>query len=48
MRRATTTALPLSMRAWVVEQFKGPLVQREVPVPQITQPDQVLIKVKVG
>uniref|UniRef100_A0A914YRX4 Enoyl reductase (ER) domain-containing protein n=1 Tax=Panagrolaimus superbus TaxID=310955 RepID=A0A914YRX4_9BILA len=46
MRRAT--GLPASMNAWVLEQYKTPLVKKEVPIPQITQPDQILIKVKAA
>jgi NADPH:quinone reductase-like Zn-dependent oxidoreductase len=46
MRRAS--ALPASMNAWVLEQYKTPLIKKEVALPQITQPDQILIKVKAA
>jgi NADPH:quinone reductase-like Zn-dependent oxidoreductase len=44
VRRATTVGN--TMRAWMTENYKGPLVCREVSIPSITQPNQVLIKVK--
>ena len=46
IQRATTVAN--TMRAWVTEQYRGPLVCRDVPIPSVTKPNQVLIKVKVS
>uniref|UniRef100_A0A914YUQ0 Uncharacterized protein n=1 Tax=Panagrolaimus superbus TaxID=310955 RepID=A0A914YUQ0_9BILA len=46
IRYATTVGN--TMRAWMTENYRGPLVCREVTIPSITQPNQVLIKVKVG
>uniref|UniRef100_A0A7E4W1S4 Enoyl reductase (ER) domain-containing protein n=1 Tax=Panagrellus redivivus TaxID=6233 RepID=A0A7E4W1S4_PANRE len=36
------------MRAWVTEQYKTPLIQKQVAIPQISAPDHVLIKVKAS
>lgn len=42
------TSLAGTMKAWMIDQYNGPLVQREVPIPQITASNQVLLKVKAA
>ena len=36
------------MRAWMIDQYKGPLIQRPSPIPQVSSPNEVLIKVKAA
>ena len=47
LSRRGVSSLPRTMRAWQTESFDTPMQLREVPVPMITKPDQVLVRVKV-
>jgi len=36
------------MRAWMIDQYKGPLIQKPFPIPQVSSPNEVLVKVKAA
>ena len=40
-----TSQLPLTMKAWVLEKFNQPYVMRELPLPKVEDPDDMLIRV---
>ncbi|KAI6232606.1 PKS-ER domain-containing protein [Aphelenchoides fujianensis] len=55
MRRCTfalavrrVSSVPETMTAWMCDEYKRPLVRRQVRVPEVEKPNQVLVKVKAS